>query len=124
MVAPSSLLNHSGTDRSLLLYPLLSPGRETIVHMAMKNDPILRNAPAPFDDHAADLILRSSDDVDFRVHRLVLILASSTLQSLFTIPQPTSAAPDSSEMTKDGKPIVHMHGVGQVAKEMVFGLGT
>ncbi|KAJ7142265.1 hypothetical protein C8R44DRAFT_592907, partial [Mycena epipterygia] len=44
----------------------------------------------PFDDPGADVILRSSDGIDFRVHRLVLSLASPFFTSMFTLPQPIS----------------------------------
>ncbi|KAJ6556519.1 hypothetical protein DFH09DRAFT_1491005 [Mycena vulgaris] len=42
----------------------------------------------PFDDPAGDVILRSSDGIDFHVHRLVLSLASPFFKQMFTLPQP------------------------------------
>ncbi|KAJ6531173.1 hypothetical protein B0H19DRAFT_855010, partial [Mycena capillaripes] len=45
-------------------------------------------AQAPF--NSGDVILRSSDGVDFRVHRIVLSLASPVFASMFTLPQPGS----------------------------------
>ncbi|EIW58593.1 uncharacterized protein TRAVEDRAFT_84257, partial [Trametes versicolor FP-101664 SS1] len=45
----------------------------------------------PFDRDDADLILRSSDNVDFHVHRIILTLASSVFAGMFTIPQPPDA---------------------------------
>ncbi|KAJ6592773.1 hypothetical protein B0H19DRAFT_1245599 [Mycena capillaripes] len=45
---------------------------------------------SPFDNASADLILRSSDGIDFHVHRLVLSLASSVFTDMFTVPQPFS----------------------------------
>ncbi|KAJ7122693.1 hypothetical protein C8R43DRAFT_1032271 [Mycena crocata] len=47
----------------------------------------------PFDDPDADVILRSADGVDFRVHRLVLSLASPFFKGMFTLPQPNSVSP-------------------------------
>jgi hypothetical protein len=44
----------------------------------------------PFDNTSADVILRSSDGIDFHVHRLVLSLASSVFKDMFTFPQPNS----------------------------------
>ncbi|KAJ7184953.1 hypothetical protein C8R46DRAFT_938913 [Mycena filopes] len=41
-----------------------------------------------FRDPGADIILRSSDDIDFHVHRLVLSLASPVFRDMFTVPQP------------------------------------
>ncbi|KAF7350681.1 BTB domain-containing protein [Mycena sanguinolenta] len=47
---------------------------------------------SPFDDTDADVILRSSDGVDFHVYRLVLSLASSVFKDMFGFPQPNSEA--------------------------------
>ncbi|KAJ7484958.1 hypothetical protein B0H11DRAFT_1914381 [Mycena galericulata] len=44
----------------------------------------------PFDDSSADVILRSSDGIDFHVHRVVLSLASSFFKEMFSLPQPSS----------------------------------
>jgi BTB/POZ domain len=45
---------------------------------------------APFDHKRADLILRSSDGVNFRVFKIILSLASSVFNDMFDIPQPIS----------------------------------
>lgn len=45
-------------------------------------------AIAPFDHAKADIILRSSDNVNFRVFKLFLSLASPFFETLFEIPQP------------------------------------
>ncbi|KAJ7818629.1 hypothetical protein B0H13DRAFT_2455014 [Mycena leptocephala] len=42
----------------------------------------------PFNDPAADVILSSSDGVDFRVYRLVLSLLSPVFKDMFSVPQP------------------------------------
>lgn len=48
----------------------------------------VHNADPPFDKASADCILRSADQahVDFRVYRLVLSLASSVFESMFSLP--------------------------------------
>ncbi|KAJ7776025.1 hypothetical protein DFH07DRAFT_766967 [Mycena maculata] len=46
----------------------------------------------PFDDSGADIILRSSEGIDFRVHRLVLSLASPFFKDMFNLPQPKGEA--------------------------------
>jgi hypothetical protein len=43
-------------------------------------------ATAPFDDPRADLVLRSSDGVNFRVFKVILSLASSVFADMFTLP--------------------------------------
>ena len=56
----------------------------------------------PFDVPDADLIIRSSDSVDFRVHKPVLSMASPVFKDLLSLPQP----PDSE--TVDGLPVVRL----------------
>ena len=45
-------------------------------------------ASAPFDHEKADVILRSSDNIHFRIFKLFLSLASPFFETLFDIPQP------------------------------------
>jgi hypothetical protein len=45
-------------------------------------------ANAPFDDLRADLVLHSSDGVNFRVFKVILSLASSVFADMFTLPLP------------------------------------
>ncbi|KAL6307379.1 hypothetical protein BKA93DRAFT_926663 [Sparassis latifolia] len=52
--------------------------------------PIPTLASAPFDKANADVILRSADNVDFRVHKIVLALASPLFEDMFTLPQAAS----------------------------------
>ena len=61
-------------------------------------------AAAPFDHAKADIILRSSDNVDFRVFKLFLSLASPFFETLFDIPQP--AEEDGDQEVKDGLAVV------------------
>ncbi|TFK33443.1 hypothetical protein BDQ12DRAFT_410810 [Crucibulum laeve] len=44
-------------------------------------------AKAPFDDTHADVILRTSDNIDFRVFSVVLSLASPFFKTMFKLPQ-------------------------------------
>ena len=50
-------------------------------------------APYDFDAPDADVILRSSDGKELRVHRLILSLASPVFQGMFSLPQPTEPPP-------------------------------
>jgi hypothetical protein len=61
------------------------------------------DAPSPFDDPDADLIIRSSDRVQFRVYKSFLSLASPVFKAMFSLPQPPDAANDE---TVDGHPVV------------------
>ena len=54
---------------------------------------LVKNSPrAPFDDEDADIIFRSSDDVDFRVYRVVLAKASPVFRTMLQLPQPSSTS--------------------------------
>ena len=50
-------------------------------------------AEAPFDDAQADLILQSSDEVQFRVFKNILSLTSPIFTDMFSIPSPPSQNP-------------------------------
>ena len=50
-------------------------------------------AEAPFDDARADLILQSSDKVQFRVFKIICYLASPIFADMFSIPSPPSEKP-------------------------------
>lgn len=43
-----------------------------------------------FDSPRADLVLRSSDGVDFRVEKTILIMSSSFFETMFCLPQPSA----------------------------------
>jgi hypothetical protein len=51
-------------------------------------------AAYPFDMSAADVIIRTSDNVDFCLFKAVLILASSFFSDMFSLTQPPSHATD------------------------------
>lgn len=64
------------------------------------------NAESPFDpgNKRADIILRSSDLVDFHAIKLILIMTSTIFADMFSLPQNSTTAGE----TKDGLPIVQM----------------
>lgn len=68
---------------------------------------MIKDAPAPFDDQAidADCILRTSDGVDFRTHKLILSIASAFFCSMFNLPEPIVASAERQEL-KNGLPVV------------------
>lgn len=59
-------------------------------------------APSPFDKTGADIILRSSNHVDFYVYKSVLLLASDFFETMFSLNQPSSVVAG----TLDGRPII------------------
>ncbi|KAG1812918.1 uncharacterized protein BJ212DRAFT_439727 [Suillus subaureus] len=60
-------------------------------------------ASSPFDHPKADIILRSSDGVDFRVFKLFLTLASPFFETMFELPQPAAGTNDDSN---DDLPVI------------------
>jgi hypothetical protein len=61
-------------------------------------------AAAPFDHAKADIILRSSDNIDFRVFKLFLSLASPSFETLLEIPQPTEQ--NNAQVARDGLAVI------------------
>ena len=79
------------------------------------NEPV--NAEAPFNDRKADMILRSSDNVDFRTFKVLLSLASPVFEDMFDLPQP---GPDmNGEGMKDGLPVVSISERSKVIEMML-----
>ncbi|KAH9893461.1 hypothetical protein C8Q73DRAFT_697019 [Cubamyces lactineus] len=64
-----------------------------------------RTASEPFNREDADFIIRSSDKVDFYVHRIILALASPVFASMLTLPQPsgTDAHQPAVEVVEDSE---------------------
>ncbi|KAJ7278349.1 hypothetical protein C8J57DRAFT_1176266 [Mycena rebaudengoi] len=77
----------------------------------MSEDPTLRDAPIPFsgafdaDDGSppSNFVLRSSDGVDFHVHRDILKFASDCFDGMFAIP---GGDCDPDGLRRDGKPVL------------------
>ncbi|KAJ7064095.1 hypothetical protein C8F01DRAFT_1022197 [Mycena amicta] len=54
----------------------------------------------PFNDPNADIILRSSDNIDFRVHQIILSIASPVFRDMFALPRATNPSPTSTDLEK------------------------
>jgi len=74
-------------------------------------------AEAPFNDSKADVILCSSDGVDFRTFKVLLSLASPAFESMFNLPQPSPEL-DSDEM-EDDLAVVHMSETSSVIEMLL-----
>ncbi|KAH9931599.1 uncharacterized protein B0H18DRAFT_990190 [Fomitopsis serialis] len=59
---------------------------------AAQTVPPTTDAPAPFNKPTADLILRSSDGMNFRVRKAFLAEASPVFEDMFTLPAPQNPA--------------------------------
>lgn len=62
--------------------------------------------PSPFDHPRADIILRSSDGTDFRMHKAMLAWASPVFDGMLSLPAPADGA--SADEQKDGLPVVQL----------------
>ncbi|EGN98881.1 hypothetical protein SERLA73DRAFT_181585 [Serpula lacrymans var. lacrymans S7.3] len=79
--------------------------------MSTPTEPV--DAAFPFNHPKADVIIRSSDQVDLRMFRLLLSLASPVFETTFALPQPQPPSPihsasDSNSDFKDGLLVVHL----------------
>ncbi|GBE89538.1 hypothetical protein SCP_1602000 [Sparassis crispa] len=65
-------------------------------------------AQHPFDNPAANIILRSSDNIDFCVHSVVLSEASPFFKDMFSLQQPLvdHIKPDGLDEYRDGRPVI------------------
>ncbi|KAG1812928.1 uncharacterized protein BJ212DRAFT_1569576 [Suillus subaureus] len=64
--------------------------------MADTQEIAIAQAQAPFDDHNCDIILRSANDVDFHVFKLILSLMSPVFKDMFELLQSESQSDVSS----------------------------
>ncbi|KAJ6581665.1 hypothetical protein B0H19DRAFT_1116227 [Mycena capillaripes] len=72
------------------------------------------DASSPFDDPSGDIIIRSSENVDFRMHKVLLSLASSFFKEMFEIPQGQTVEGEGKQRFKpdevrDGIPVIFMY---------------
>lgn len=76
---------------------------------------------SPFDDSDADLILRSSDLVDFLVYRIILAKASPVFRTMLSIPQPALSSSSTISnahltLTQHKPPVVQLSEDSQVLR--------
>ncbi|KAF7370482.1 hypothetical protein MSAN_00680000 [Mycena sanguinolenta] len=73
------------------------------------NPETFTNAPPPFDDANADIVIRTLENVDFRTHKFLLSLASPFFKEMLDIPQPVATDEQQETMTHDGIPIIFLY---------------
>jgi hypothetical protein len=78
-----------------------------------QSSPETTTAKSPFDDLDADIIIRSSDNIDFRVFKSMLSLASPFFKDMFKLPQTTDSdshdIQGNDQVYKDGFPVIVMY---------------
>ncbi|KAI0664237.1 hypothetical protein C8Q70DRAFT_1049742 [Cubamyces menziesii] len=73
----------------------------------------------PFTEPSADIIFCSADKVYFRLHKIILSLASDFFKSMLSLPQPVIDASNSSCASDvDGIPVVHVTEPGDVLESL------
>jgi hypothetical protein len=90
-----------------LLGTILGPGHQSMSFDSADENQGTVFAQAPFDHvDAADIIIRSSDGMHFRMIKLLLSLVSPIFKDLFNLPRSTEE--EGIDETKDGLPIVDL----------------
>ena len=79
-----------------------------------------RDYGPPFDDTDADTILRSVDELDFRVYRVILSKASPVFRDMFTFPHPGPHKDDDDH--KDGLPLVRLPESGMTLSMLLYAI--
>jgi len=77
--------------------------------MASENTPSESRitASAPFNKSSADVVLCTSDEVEFHVHAQILCMSSDVFESMLSIPQPNVSDPRDLH-SQTGLPLVHV----------------
>lgn len=92
-----------------------------------------RDYGPPFDDVDADTILRSADNLDFRVYRVILSKASPVFRDMFTFPHPAGPCgkhndfddddyDDFDDDHKDGLPLVQLPESGVTLSMLLYAI--
>ncbi|KAF9240596.1 hypothetical protein BU15DRAFT_73827 [Melanogaster broomeanus] len=76
------------------------------------------DADAPFNRPNADVILRTSDHVDFRFYKLLLSLASPFFANMFALPQP-GPLDNAADQTKYSLPVIPVSETSAVMKKLL-----
>ena len=85
-------------------------------HTATTTDTPITYASSPFNDADADVILRSSDNVYFKVFKLLLSMGSPLFKDMFSLPQSASASEDGTSETKGGLPVIQVSETAKILR--------
>ncbi|KAI0339894.1 hypothetical protein BDW22DRAFT_1360933 [Trametopsis cervina] len=78
------------------------------VSKSLESEPSQITCSAPFDDEDADLIIRSCDDVHFRVFKVILKKASPVFGGMFSLPSTGSKEIPSVDVSEDGETMTQL----------------
>ncbi|KAI0789317.1 hypothetical protein C8Q75DRAFT_767559 [Abortiporus biennis] len=74
----------------------------------MTDMPETHTAQPPFNDEDADVVLRTSDNVDFYIHKVILSIASPFFKDMFSLNQPQTTLDGPAALTQKNHPIIHI----------------
>lgn len=83
-----------------------TPTKPERTPLAVPPQPSVKQAPAPFQQATADIILRSSDAVDFRVRSAILAEASRVFRNMLSPTSLKRKADNPDDPTVDGLPVI------------------
>ncbi|KAJ6590233.1 hypothetical protein B0H10DRAFT_2233719 [Mycena sp. CBHHK59/15] len=80
------------------------------------------NAKDPFspdsdENNPSDIILRSSNNVDFHTHKTILSFGSPVFRDMFALPEPSG---DEANQTRDGKPVVQLPECSKAVEKLLM----
>src|ERR1700684_792202 len=81
---------------------------QTVLLPIRDQSPAITNASSPFDSPDTDVILRSSDKVDFRVFKMFIAFASPIFKDIFALPQASKGKSVGEDEMKHHLPIIQM----------------
>ena len=93
--------------------PVLSLVHDRQEPQAQINSTTSPPGPATFDISDGNIIIRSSDLIDFRVHKSVLAMMSPFFKDLLSLPQPSNSE------TADGLPVVRLSEDSELLNSLV-----
>jgi hypothetical protein len=83
-------------------------------------DVAITDAKAPFNNPDAEVIIRSSDHVDFRVFKAFLSSVSGVFKDMFAIPQGPGDIITADEEMRDGLPVIPITEESQVVETLLM----
>jgi len=80
----------------------------------------ITDAKAPFNNPDAEAIIRSSDDVDFRVFKSLLSSVSNVFKDMFAIPQGPADVTRVDQEMRDGLPVIPITEESQIVEKLLM----
>jgi len=112
-------LSRTSGEGLLVCLPTTMSKNEAAIPESEDQAVTVTDANAPFDNPDADVIIRSSDNVDFRVLKLFLSWASPFFGDMFGLPQGPAGSISEEQETRDGIPVIQVTEKSQVMETLL-----